>query len=158
PGAGALGLVPTANRRARPNTASREARGKSECLFMITNSPSIGELPLAGPRSNFPPLPRRAGERSPIVRGCARAFAFMVAALALTTGFAQSLHGQTQRAAEDARNLERFALRIEPWQQENACGANCLFVFLRLHGQMVSHEEILAAMAPDERGLSLESL
>ncbi len=54
--------------------------------------------------------------------------------------------------------LERLGLRMEGWQRPNACGPNCLFVFLRLQGHRITHEEVLAGVATGDQGVSLASL
>lgn len=53
---------------------------------------------------------------------------------------------------------ELLGLHLEPWQQPQVCGPNCLFVFLQMHGYQVSHEEIIADTLVTEKGASLAAL
>src|SRR6266851_2680803 len=53
---------------------------------------------------------------------------------------------------------ERFAVATEPWQDNKACGPNCLFVFLRAFGAEVDHNELVRALPRSERGVSLATL
>lgn len=54
--------------------------------------------------------------------------------------------------------LARFAVSREPWQEGNACGANCLFVLLRLYGCAVTHEEVVSGLPRESRGSHLGAL
>ncbi len=44
------------------------------------------------------------------------------------------------------------------WQEEKCCGANVLYLFLRLHGVAASHAELLREVPVGENGTSLEDL
>jgi len=54
--------------------------------------------------------------------------------------------------------LEKLGARPEKWQEFNACGPNCLFVFMRMHGVEVSHSELLSTDGDLTDGTSLEQL
>jgi Peptidase C39 family len=79
-----------------------------------------------------------------------------VAFLLLSGVCPASAQPKVEDASQELR--EKFSLLREPWQGTRACGVNCLFVFLRGHGRLLSHRELLDKIPREQRGISLAAL
>lgn len=56
------------------------------------------------------------------------------------------------------RYLRQLGVQVADWQRPDACGANCLFVFLQLHDVDADHAELLRRLPMQPGGASLADL